>query len=442
MRLQSLSLLAAAAILCLSSLAGAAGPNPKALVDASKFYKAGSPTAGLQDAVDALPKEGGVVYIPAGVYEITRSVILRSGVRVRGEGEQTVIARRDPCIQVALAADAKKGERKVTLKDTKGLAAGKEVCVFSTESYGWYCTHAIVVSIKDGVVGLDRELTHDYLLKEEAGLNNFFPAFYALEQKEIRIEDLVIDGRMEKGAGFKNDFTLSAVHFRDVKDVLIARVHVKSFPGDGISMQVGDNVTVTECISERNLGHGFHPGTGITSGSWTNNVGRYNGWDGLYFCHRVRHSTMSGNRFHDNGWNGMGGLGEGGEGGDRYNVISGNFCWNNAKSGIECVRGGNNTIVNNVCENNSRGEPGRWPGILVEDTFNSIISGNRCLDFQAPDSARTQAWGILVIGKSRDNVITGNILSGNKLGSIGGDALGNNLLDSNESLPVHEPVGM
>jgi len=417
-------------------------PGLSKTVNAAKFRKRSSATAGIQEAVDALPPEGGTVFIPAGIYRIARAIHLRSGVQLKGEGEHTVIARRDPCLQIPLAVSAKTGDRQVTVKDASGFKVGSELCIRSAESHGWWCTHPIITSIKGNVIHLDRELTHDYLVEQEAFALNFFPAIYADECEKIRIEDLTIDGRMDKREGFSNEFTVSAIHFRDVRDALIARVHVKRYPGDGFSVQMGDNVTVTECLSEYNLGHGFHPGTGITSGSWTNNVGRYNGWDGLFFCHRVRHTLVSGNRFHDNGWSGIGKLGIGGEGGDRYNVISGNFCYNNGRCGIEMSRGGNNVVVNNVCENNSRQEPGRWPGILVEDTFSSIISGNKCFDFQVPDSAKTQGYGILVTGKSKANIISGNILTGNRNAALAGDALDKNTVIDNITSKKHEPEGI
>jgi len=371
-------------------------------VSAADFQSPESRTAGIQEAVDALPPGGGIVYIPAGTYEVARAVHLRSGVYVRGDGEHTVIARAEPCLQVELAAVARKGEKAVKVKDISGFKVGNEVCVRSDSSHGWWCTHTLIAAIEGSVISLADTLSHSHF-PPEAWASNLFPCFYATDSRDIRIEDLTIDGRMtdEDRKKLINDFTLSAVHFRDVSDCLVARVHVRNYPGDGISIQIGDNATVTHCLAEYNLGHGFHPGTGITSGAWTDNVGRYNGWDGLFFCHRVRHSIMSGNRFHHNGWNGIGGLGIGGSGGDRYNVISANFCSNNGKSGIECKVGGNNIITNNVCENNSQSEPGRWPGILVRDTHSSVITGNRCLDFQQPDSAKTQRCGILVEGESR-----------------------------------------
>ena len=268
------------------------------------FKKNGSPTTGIQEAVDALGPQGGTVFIPAGVYEICRSVTLRSGVQLKGEGEHSVIARRDPVFQTVIAQPALTGQTQVSVQDASRFKAGSEVTVFSDSSYGWWCTHTVVTRIEGNTLHLDRELTHDYLPEAGGAVANTFPALYATEQARIRIEDLVIDGRLEESEGLNNDFTVSAIHFREVSDSYVIRVHVLRYPGDGVSAQMGDNVTVVECLSERNLGHGFHPGTGVTSGSWTNNVGRFNGWDGLYFCHRVRHTTVSGNRFHDNGWNG------------------------------------------------------------------------------------------------------------------------------------------
>ncbi|MFH1071178.1 MAG: right-handed parallel beta-helix repeat-containing protein [Candidatus Glassbacteria bacterium] len=411
-------------------------------VSAADFKKNGSPTAGIQEAVEALGPEGGTVLIPAGVYEISRSITLRTGVQLRGEGEHTIIARRDPCLQVDIVQPAAAGRNRVTVRDASRFKVGSEVTVFSDSSYGWWCTHAIISRIEGNTLQLDRELTHDYDPQANGGVANTFPAIYATDQERIRIENLAIDGRMTEREGLKNEFTVSAIHFRNVNDSFVEKVHVRRYPGDGVSVQMGDNATVNECLSEYNLGHGFHPGTGVTSGSWTNNVGRFNGWDGLYFCHRVRHTNVSGNRFHDNGWNGIGGLGEGGEGGDRYNVVSANFCYNNARSGIQCTGGGNNTVVNNVCENNSRSDAGRYPGILVEDTYSSVLSGNRCFDFRDSEMEKTQGFGILVTGASRDNVITGNILSGHLKGGITGDALDRNILADNLTIERHQPAGM
>lgn len=47
----------------------------------------------IQQAIDALPKEGGVVQLKEGVYLVKRSIQLRSGVTLRGAGSQTVLRK-------------------------------------------------------------------------------------------------------------------------------------------------------------------------------------------------------------------------------------------------------------------------------------------------------------------------------------------------------------
>ncbi len=438
----TLVILALTAYACTESVPKAS--EVSIVVNSSDFNTIQSRTAGIQEAVDALPQEGGVVYIPLGNHQISRAIHLRSGVYIRGEGNHTVVSRRWEVFHTPLAQPALEGATTVEVEDSSGFVPGDEICLQSKESYGWWSLHTIITDISNNVVTLEDELTHDYLPEEKAQVLNLFPAFHAEDSKDIRIENLSIDGGLtdEDRKNVPVEFTLSAVHFRAVDDCVVSGLLVKNYPGDGISIQSGDNATVSNCLSEYNLGHGFHPGTGLSSGAWTNNIGRHNGWDGLFFCHRVRHTIISGNRFHDNGWNGIGSLGIGGEGGDRYNVVSGNFCYNNAKSGIECRGGGNNTVSNNVCENNSQGDPGRWPGILVVDTHNTIISGNRCLDYQEPASSKTQGYGILVEGSSHDNIITGNIITGHSQDGIYGDALSRSIVRENIVKKTHEPAGI
>lgn len=414
------------------------------ILNSVEFQTTDSRTAGIQEAVDSLPPEGGVIYVPAGKHEISQTIQLRSGVYIRGEGDHSIIARRHKVFLTPLTEPGLTGQTEIQVEDSTGFVVGDAISVRSPESNGWWTTHSIVKGVSENSITLQNELTHDYLPEEEALALNLFPALYALDSRDVRIENLCIDGGISEQDRERVpvEFTLSAVHFRAVSDCEVIGVHVKNYPGDGISIQIGDNATVRNCLAEYNIGHGFHPGTGLSSGSWINNVGRHNGWDGFFFCHRVRHSIISGNRLHDNGWSGIGNLGVGGDGGDRYNVVSGNFCYNNGKAGIECKGGGNNTVSNNVCGNNSKSEPGRWPGILVEDTFNTIVSGNRCFDFGEKISDRTQGNGILVVGTSKDNIVSGNVVSGHTKDGIAGEALGKNIVGQNLIKETHEPVGM
>ena len=65
----------------------------EAALNATDFNEKGSFTSGLQEAVDALPKSGGVVWVPPGVYTLHRHVRLRSNVTIRGAGQSSRIVR-------------------------------------------------------------------------------------------------------------------------------------------------------------------------------------------------------------------------------------------------------------------------------------------------------------------------------------------------------------
>ena len=369
------------------------------------------------------------------MYEIVRSITLRSNLHLRGDDGATIIRLKHPYAQAALRKAGAAGDTKVLVAGVPGLHVGDEVCVNAEQAKGWKSTHALITAIDGNAITLDRPLVSAYATEKGATVANLFPAIYAKDAENIVVERLAIDGRWQKEPVARQEFTVSAVHFDNVRDSAVTRIHVQRYPADGISVQRGGNVSVDHCLSEHNLGHGFHPGSKLASGSWTDNVGRYNGEDGFFFCQNVRYLNVSGSRFHDNRGHGIGNLGFGGEG-DRYNVVTANFCYDNGLCGIEALGGGDNVVSNNVCENNSRSEPNRWPGILVENTHGTIVAGNRCVDSQ-PEDSKTQGYGILVRRQSADNVITGNMMSGHARGGIDGDALAGNTVKDNVVVAAH-----
>jgi hypothetical protein len=399
-------------------------------VDIRDFFNPSSPTAGFQEAVDHLKPEGGTIFVSPGMYKIRKSIVLFSGIYIIGSGEHSVIERIDSCVQRPLLSEGRQGDKEIQVDDVNGFFKGGEITIASNTNKYWDCTNATIIDVKEKSLKLDRPLKKDYLPEDEAAVMNFFPAFTATRAENIRIENLTIDGKMKSGSNFGYHFVCSAIHFRDVYNLIIDKVIVRHFPADGFSVQGGGNASVTNCIAEYNLGNGFHPGTTLPVSTWTRNTGRYNGLDGLYFCFNVKYATVSENHFYCNHQNGIGGLGEGGQFGDQMNVVSGNFCFENSRSGIECTPGGNNIVVNNVCENNSRGEPGKWPGIYLKDTHSTIIQGNRCSETSTSSSDKKRSPGILLIGKCVNNVITGNILTGFSSG-IAGDNLEKNTIVQN-----------
>jgi hypothetical protein len=379
--------------------------------------------------VDQLKPEGGTLLLSSGVYKIRKSIVLFSGVTIMGNGESSVVERLDSCIQKPLAASANIGDTEIQVEDTKGFYKGGEITVFINANNGFNSATAFITEVKDKSLKLDRSLKKEYLTKSRAGVLNFFPVFTATKGEKIRIENLVIDGKMNQNASYHGDFVYSAIHFVHVNNILIDKVTIRRFPGDGFSIQGGSNASVINCLAEYNLGNGFHPGTTLTGSTWSQNTSRFNGGDGLYFCFNVRYATVSGNHFYNNKENGIGDLGKGGESGDQMNVVSGNFCYNNGKAGIDCTPGGNNIVIDNICDNNSRSEPGKYAAISLRDTHSTIVKGNRCSGLTPGEQ---QISGIRLVGKCENNVITDNILTGYTKG-VAGEGLEKNTIERNIS---------
>jgi hypothetical protein len=402
----------------------------------SDFFNPDSPTAGLQEAIDFLKPEGGTLIITPGVYSIRKSVTLFSDITIKGYGEHTIIERADPCFETKPIADAEEGSLIVKAMETSGFVTGGEVIIASSAAQWWDCTSATITRIDGNKVHIDQPLKKSYLTSDKAAIANFFPVFTATSAKNIRIEKLTIDGKMPSGSDFGCHFIASAIHFNMVEEVYIESVTVKRYPADGFSIQRGCCAKVLNCLAEYNLGNGFHPGTGLTNSTWRQNTGRFNGRDGFFFCHRVKYATVADNHFYNNKKSGIGDLGRGGKTGDQQNVVSGNFCYNNGRAGIECTVGGNNVIVNNVCENNSQEEPGKWAGINLKDSHSTILSANRCSDSQM-EGEKTQEFGIQLIGTCINNIISGNILTGHSQGGISDICKKSNTLTGNIVLDIH-----
>ena len=385
-----------------------AGTPPGPVIDAARYFDPNSPTCGLQEAIDAVSPAGGVVVIPPGVYTLRRGLVLRSGLALRGSGAATVL-RKHPAFMSLLAANCPIGAREIEVKDTAGFEVGSEIGVWDRENGGWHVTHAIVKAVKGGRVSLDRPTTRQYQTGRGALAVNFFPALTAEAQSALAIESLQIDGNLPRQpADAPIDFTFAAVHLVNCTRARASDLWVTLWPGDGISVQGGSDIQVIGCTVSRCRGHGFHPGTSLTNAVFTGNIARENGWDGLYFCAKVRYCTVSGNVFSFNGWSGIGGLGDGG---DEWNTCSANTCVANGRAGIQVNNGRNNTATGNVCVNNSRSAPGQWAGIAIQNAAACLVTGNRCGDDQTPP---TQHVGIAESGQSDHNLISGNHLGGSK----------------------------
>lgn len=155
----------------------------KTVLDAGDFVSAESTTCGIQEAVNALPPEGGMVTIAPGRYVLRQSVVLRTHVTVRGSGSATVLTRPREAYS-KLARPARKGDTAVGVQSSEGFRAGDQVAIFDDRMHGWYMGHAILAKVEPGRLTLTAAIENghpegDYALERNAGVVNYFPFFRA-----------------------------------------------------------------------------------------------------------------------------------------------------------------------------------------------------------------------------------------------------------------------
>jgi parallel beta-helix repeat protein len=375
-----------------------------AVVSVRDFAGKPSGTGGIQEAIDALPEKGGTVIIPAGRYVLRRSILPRSNVTLRGEGPVSVLVRPEE-FQTPLAAKTVPNQDVVSIKETGSLKVGDQIIIRDRRCLGWHSRHGIIRSIEGKTLRLD--LLHSaknrvYSPAKRGRLSNWYPAIWLWDVHHVTIENLTIDGLIEKHPAPRSDFVVSAIHTRGSNDLRVMDVVVRNWPGDGISVQKGNGALVRGCLVENCRGNGLHPGSGLINSTWVENTARRNTRRGYFFCMHVRHAVVKDNLFLENGESGIGGLGDGG---DRFNVVSGNVCAGNAWHGIEASGSVYNVVTGNICRNNGRKSTSRCAAIYLRKHKETIVKNNLCVDDQ---DKPTQTKGVVSLNPAGKNLIADN----------------------------------
>ena len=373
-----------------------------------------SPTSGIQEAVDALPPEGGVVLIPGGRYVLRHQISPRANVALRGEGDATVLTR-SLVFASALAETAPEGANDVRLTETGPLRPGDQIGIWSPSPppeerwhYKGYNMRYLTVERveQDGTVrgrkiyGKDEKT---YRVEHEALAVNVFPAVFVQGAEGVTLESLTIDGGFDEAPPVVDDadFMTAAVLADNCRGCRIRDLTVRRWNSDGICIGgKSSDVLVTGCVCENNIAIGLHSGGGIHSARFIGNVSRFNG-SGFLFCQGNRNVIVANNQIHNNRKHGIWGLGDP----DRYCVVSANCAHDNGWHGIEATGGVGNVIQGNLCRNNSQAEPGEYAGIYLERHRDNVVTGNLCLDDQ---DEPTQADGLVTVDAAGDNLLANN----------------------------------
>ncbi|MCY2952557.1 MAG: right-handed parallel beta-helix repeat-containing protein [Planctomycetota bacterium] len=257
----------------------------------------------IQAAIDyAGSLGGGTVRIGEGRYTLRTCLTLRSGVKLIGGGEKTVLVLADG-FRSPLTVDADANQRQVTVADPSGLAIGDRVLIGDDQqAWGFRITNAQVIG-RGGPATfiLSEPVRDDCMIQRHGWVERNHPAIGGWGIRDAAIEGFTIEGNVGRTPCPKRDGCRhGGIYLFECETIAIRRCTIRNFNGDGISFQVSRKVLVEECLTEKNAGHGLHPGSGSQEPTVHRNRSLGNGEDGIFVCWRVQRGLFESNETADN----------------------------------------------------------------------------------------------------------------------------------------------
>ena len=404
----------------------------------------------IQAALDALPAEGGRVYIPAGTYILKGSLKPRDNVTISGAGAATVLKACDLVTGKTTTA-INVGDKQVTVESAKGFEVGMDVFAHKNIEWGPYVEKAYsytITAIEGNTLKFDKGAAAAQGVG--ATICTGAPPILVFNKRNVVIENLTVDGNRKPNWVYVN-LKMAGIYLWGATDCTVKNCHILNTSGDGISAQFpatgykatggpqgwdtaegheGNGSMILDNYIRNASGFGIHVGGGQTKSIVKGNIVRDCTWDGFYWCWDNVFTIVADNIFTNNGWNGIGGYGDGSSQiSDMHNVVSNNVCSYNGQAGIAITGGNGNICSGNVCYGNSRSKKGAYPGILIKIPtpdkenpkrrffINTLVTGNACND---KGEGATQKCGIEVSPLVAGCTVNNNISKGN----IGNDVLG------------------
>lgn len=298
-------------------------------------------TDAIRAARDKAVKGKKPLYFPAGTYMVHGSIELWSDCEIYGEGSKSVI-KKIPAVTQTIKPKGTTGSF-VTGQTTFTVADGSKYMVGHDcfVGYRWENTEAGLYGKIESIAGNNVTITpypKDILVGGAFGfvqgvtnasyvevvLSTSFPVFCAYRYNndhslnalhDVYIHDLTIDGSRVKGVE-ANSYPVSLIHFdalgsTDInygsvrhervanaqhENIRLENLNLRNSPADGISVQSGKNVYITNCKTEDCSYNGVHFGVATTNASV---VGCKLNADfcGYFDCAGVSSVSLSGNHF-------------------------------------------------------------------------------------------------------------------------------------------------
>jgi len=250
----------------------------------------GADNAAIDLAIRALPREGGTVELLPGEYTCMDAVHMRSGVRLVGAGDKTVL-RRAKGFRVPMDIDADYGQLKITPLDVSPFRVGQGLYVRDDKSGGWLDSVVTVSRIEGRAIHFEEPLVMDYSEENHGEVVASGALVSGVDVVDAAVEGLVVDGN--KAENFVLDgCRVGGVYFHRSSRVSMSDVFVKDFAGDGISFQTTRDFRLERVRASGCANFGMHPGTGSTrvlmkDCAFSDNVG-----GGFFLCWRVQESRF------------------------------------------------------------------------------------------------------------------------------------------------------
>lgn len=418
----------------------------------------------IQAAINDLPSTGGIVFIPAGTYNVTAAISVPANVTLWGAGTSTILKIPDSTITstaVNIVANTASGNSGIVIRDlvldgnrnnqspTGGGfdSAGINFNPAVNKSKILNCTirniigDAIVLANgcgnnevrgnsitnigKNGITQSSQGIgiyiitnCHDNLV---AG-NEFFDIMGgSVVNLQGGLRTQIVDNRINVGSGNTKGIQLASFGGTTPSNNVVANNEIRDLGDVGIYLNGADRNTVQGNIV-----------SGCTfEGIEINGQGNIIFGNTCSYNHRDAAAAQPANGIALNGDGASGRVG---------NSIQCNSCFNNDDNGIRIVDDVHGTVVyGNVCFNNAyrSASNGLFDGIQVTTTVaarsgsNISIMGNRCFDNQ---STKTQRYGINAAGGIFKSIVLGNVTMDNlTAGIFSGSAGGSMIVKENIS---------
>ena len=367
----------------------------------------------IQAAVDYISGwGGGTVHILPGTYRMRNSVSLRSGVRILGSGQDSVLIK-EPEVKTKLAEDSTSWQREVVLADPRGFQVGDGVCLQVIDEWhqgAWFIQRSLVAR-NGNRFKLDRPLNDDdFTVKGKATIGTLFPLFNVDGVSDVQIENIALDGNRAKQESLYTNWgnILGGIWLNKSNHIQMRKVISRESCADGISAQTCNDVLIEDCHCLNNAGFGIHSGTGSQRHTARNNR-LENNFIGYYFCWGVRYSLAENNIILNNSQYGVR-LGQK----DTDNVVRGNVIRNSGKIGVIFEKVGDDPAYSadrNQLEGNRIIDSGGETGVGVDVrgvTKDAVIERNEIKETRQP----LKRIGVRIGARTRSVKLEANQVTG------------------------------